>query len=334
MLTRNDVETALKILEAKKLVRLVKPIGNWYQMYCPFHSNGQERKPSCGCSLQEEFSNGVMHYPGQFHCFSCQASHSFTKGIQEILNSKGVSIESIPELKPYLDGTLDQTNMDSLVPDNMMASVINKFAVDSLKLRMQTHQVFVSEQELASYRYTVPYMYQRKLTDAVIERYDVGYDAHHIPPGRKKPLPCVTFPVKDANGNVLFICRRSIEGKYFNLPANIEKSVYGIYELPKGTKEVLVCESVFNALTSVVYGRPAVALFGTGTSHEIDQLKKLGVNSFVLCLDNDDAGHRGTAKLKKALSDFAFVWTMTVPEGKDVNDLTKEEFEECYARRE
>ena len=72
----------------------------------------------------------------------------------------------------------------------------------------------------------------------------------------------------------------------------------------------------------------------TGTVHEMDQLRKLGVSSYVICLDNDGAGHRGVEKIKKALKDAGMVWTMTGPEGKDANDLEKDEFEECYRNSE
>ena len=177
-------------------------------------------------------------------------------------------------------------------------------------------------------------MYQRKLTDAIIEKYDVGYDAHHIPPGRSKELPCVTFPVRDIKGNTLFICRRSIEGKYFNYPEGVEKPVYGMYELPPNCKEVIICESIFNALTCVAYGYSAVALLGTGTPYQMNQLRRLGVQSYVICLDNDAAGRRGAAKVKKALTNNSIVWTMQVPEGKDVNDCTYEEFIQAYQSRE
>lgn len=335
MLTREDIETVLDYMDKHDLIRLAQThTDKWQQLYCPFHNNGNERKPSCGCSLEGEVRGGQTYYPGTFHCFSCGTSYPLSKGIQEILRLKNSSIEAHPTLKQYIEGITDQSQIDSLIPQELMANLVNKFAADSLRMRIRGKQPFVSEEELAKYRFTVPYMYERKLTDAVIEKYDVGFDGNHIPPGRKKPLPCVTFPVRDINGNTLFICRRSIEGKYFNLPQNIEKPVYGIYELPPGTKEVIVCESVFNALTAVVYGHPAVALLGTGTPAQMEQLRRLGVSSFVLCLDNDAAGQKGTAKLKRALSKHALVWTMTVPEDKDVNDLTYEEFIECYNMRE
>lgn len=333
MTTRNDVENAIQYMDAHGLIRANRPMNNWYSVHCPFHNNGQERKPSCGCSLEGESRNGKTYYPGTWHCFSCGALYSFSEGIAEILRLKDSSLEAHPELQKYMDSNATY-EIDSLVPDALMTSVFDSFAVDDLRTRTLQTTHYVSEDELALYRFTVPYMYERKLTDPIIEKYDVGFDANHIPPGRKKPLPCITFPVRDINGKVVSICRRSIEGKYFNMPTGIEKPVYGIYELPSGTKEVIICESVFNALTCAVYGHPAVALFGTGSSSQINQLKRLGVLTYVICLDNDEAGHKGEAKLRKALSRTSMVWTMHVPEGKDVNDLTYQEFMEAYNSRD
>lgn len=336
MLTRNDVESVLDYMDEAHLIRVVprKGASRWQQLYCPFHNNGQESKPSCGCSLEEEVRNGQVFPAGTFNCFACGSKFHFANGIKEILALKGTTVEAHPFLKPYLEGQVE-TNRDSLIPNELMAGLINKYAAEDLRTRILGKKEFVSEEELATYRFTVPYMYQRKLTDEVIIKYDVGFDGKFVPPGRKKPLPCVTFPVRDIQGRTLFICRRSVEGKFFNLPTDVEKPVYGIYELPPQTREVIICESIFNALTSVVYGRPAVALLGTGTPYQINQLKKLGVNSYVICLDNDAAGQKGTEKLKKALAGSAMVWSMTVPaDGRDVNDLTKEEFEYYYSLRE
>ena len=213
--------------------------------------------------------------------------------------------------------------------------MMTRYAADDLKARMlAAKKKYVSEDELASYRFTVPYMYERRLTDEVIEKYDVGFDDNFIPPGRKKPLPCVTFPVRDETGGTLFFCRRSIEGKFFNYPEGVDKPVYGLYELPKNCEEVIICESVFNALTCVVYGKNAVALLGTGNAKQIEQLRRLQVRSYVIALDNDEAGHKGAKKLKKALSNSGFVWEMTMPEGKDVNDCDYETFMQCYNNKE
>ena len=335
MFNRSDIETALTYMESNNLIRLGRSTSKWQQLYCPFHNDGQERKPSCGCLLEEETKNGVTYHAGFFNCFACGAKYDLGQGIREILKLKGTSLTAHPVLAKYVNDIILNDETHSLIPSELMTSMMDKYATEDVRsVILSQKKTYVSEEELASYRYTVPYMYERKLTDAVIEKYDVGYDANFVPPGRKKPLPCVTFPVRDITGRTLFFCRRSIKGKFFNYPEGVEKPVYGLYELPKNCKEVIICESVFNALTAVVYGRPAVALLGTGNQLQISQLKRLGVNSFVICLDPDEAGRKGTEKLKKALSSVAFVWVMHVPEGKDANDLTYEEFENCYNNKD
>ena len=334
-----DVENVLNKLEAEGLIRLCRPIGDWYQIYCPIHSNGQEKKPSCGVLLHDQYRNGKLMKASMVHCFSCNWSKPLSDTVTEILKQKHISQSGLDWLKEnipdFVEDGINPDDFEYLISPDISKALTSKYAVDYVSNMIQKEQgVYVSEEELASYRLTVPYMYQRGLTDELIEKYDIGYDASFIPPGRKKPMPCITFPVKDLKGNVLFLCRRSVEGKFFHYPQGVEKSVYGIYELPKGVKSVLVAESCFNALTAIRYDYNAVALLGTGTSHEIDQLKQLGVQEFVLCLDGDEAGQRGMEKLKRALRTVALVWTIKMPADKDINDCTKEEFDHLYNSRE
>lgn len=331
-----DVEQVLHKLEELKLVRLHKQSGEWYQVYCPLPHNGHyENKPSCGVLLHEQYKGDKKYPAGFFHCFSCGLAKSMPDTITEVLKTKGISKSGFEWLKENVEGfEEDYEDFDYLIPQNLMNAINANYAVDYINsIITQNTTNFISDQELATYRQIVPYMYERGLTNELIEKYDIGYDANFIPPGKNKPVPSVTFPVKDKNGNTLFLCRRSIKGKMFNYPQGVEKSLYGLYELPKNTKSVIICESCFNALTAIKYGYPAVALLGTGTAYEISQLQQLGVQEYVICLDPDEAGRRGANKLKKALSGVGLVWIVDMPDGKDLNDCTKEEFDKVYAER-
>ena len=117
------------------------------------------------------------------------------------------------------------------------------------------------------------------------------------------------------------------------MPQGLEKPVYVLFELGENSNIVILCESIFNALTCYVYGYKALALFGTGTKLQLNTLKTLGVKEFVLGLDPDEAGIRGAKKLKNALKSVAIIRTMGIPEGKDINDLSKEEFIESFQNR-
>lgn len=325
-----EVEKILYKLEEFNYVRLHKVTGNYFTIYCPIHNGGQERKPSCGVLLVDQYKNGQRYPAGFCHCFSCGYHDSLPNMITKILESRNISKSGLDWLKENVPGFEPDLELDSLIPTEMMQTLNSAFAVDYIRSKTQQNNVnYVSEEELIRYRYTVPYMYERGLTDELIEKYDIGFDPNYIPPGRSKKMPCVTFPVRDLQGNTLFLCRRSINGKFFNYPRDIEKPVYGLYELPKDIKRVTICESCFNALTSIKYGEYAVALLGTGTPYQMKQLRESGIREFILGFDPDEAGRKAVKKWKRALSDVGIVWTYEgIPEGKDLNDLTYDEFKQ------
>ena len=155
---------------------------------------------------------------------------------------------------------------------------------------------------------------KKKYNSDIIEKFEVGYS----PTER-----CVTFPVY-YNGKCLFVAKRKVDYKRFIMPKIEPKPIYGIDYLTGD--EVIVCESIFNALTCYVYGKEAVALFGTGSEYQIELLNKLPQRKIVLALDGDDAGRKGSKRIARLLKN-KIVTFLNLPDGKDINDLTKEEFE-------
>ena len=67
--------------------------------------------------------------------------------------------------------------------------------------------------------------------------------------------------------------------------------------------------------------KPALALLGTGVEFQYEELRRLGYRTFYLALDPDQSGKRGTEKLKEALINTGFIYTVDLPEGRDINDL-------------
>ena len=323
-----DMHIVVDKLEAFGLIRTARITGNYQQIYCPFHNNGHERKPSCGILLQDEYRNGTLYPAGWTHCFTCGYAEALPKMVTDALAQKNITQSGLEWLSDNIPGfEIENVEFEPLIPHDLLDAVTASYAVSQLKARTEAPVSYVSEEELASYRFTVPYMYERKLTDELIEKFDIGVDMNFVPPGRKKALPCITFPVRDIQGRTLFFCRRSIGGKFFNYPEGVVKPVYGLYELPRDCRSVVICESCFNALTSWRYGRPAVALLGTSNAYQIQQLKQLNVNEFILAFDPDEAGQKATAKLRRALSSVAIVYSFVgIPPGKDINDLSEEEF--------
>lgn len=294
-LISSSVEDILNLLKlelsdrGKNRFETIRRRGNQVMTNCPFHNGGQERKPSFGISDM-----------GECHCFACGwASTTFTRFVSAVLDV-------------YDDGTYGRTwllGRTAGIADSRRDLNLQFNRYDNTI----TQKTIISEEELDSYRYTHPYMYHRHLDDKVIEMFDVGYDMQR---------QCLTFPIKDIDGDVIFVATRSVKGKFFTLPPSIQKPVYGAYLFTSGRyTEAVIVESILNALTCWRYGIPAVALMGTGSSSQYEILRKLPVKSYILGLDPDEAGQAGCQRLKTALRGYKLLYKYNIPPGSDINDL-------------
>lgn len=317
-----DVLAELKAQLAMSGVELFRHIRmgpNNIQFSCPVHGGGQERRPSCGVSTVAAKKGDKVIPAGTVHCFTC----GYTATLEEMI-SKCFGKED--------DGAAGRA---WLTKNFLTVSVQDRgnIALDMQRTAAPQREKYVPEATLDALRYYHPYMYKRKLTDSVIEMFDVGYDNHFELKDTfgkvKRVLQCITFPVRDLTGGTLFIARRSVTDKFFHYPEGVDKPVYGIYELQQyapHAEEVIICESIINALTCWAYGKYAVALNGTGTQLQYEQLARIPCRKFITALDPDEAGQKATAKLYRALSGKKLLSSYNIPVGKDVNDLELQEF--------
>ena len=309
-----DLLSSFRVVLNSKGIKYLREIKNGQdniQVTCPYHKGGNEKKASAGISVKD----------GTFHCFTCGTVRTFTQVLSYCL---GYS-DNGEKGKEWIINNTETSEMNT----RLLESNLNR-GVNQMK--------FVSEQELDSYRYYHPYMYQRKLTNAIIEKFDIGYDKNFViekkdDKGNIVQYPvgeCITFPVRDKQGRCLFVARRAIHQKVFHYPSGAEKPLYGIYELSKSCKSLIICESMLNCLTCYVYGKEAIALNGTGSDSQIQEIGKLNVRVIYLGLDNDEAGDKGSCRIFEALKNRFLFYRLKCPEGKDINDLSAEEFSYAY----
>jgi DNA primase len=156
-------------------------------------------------------------------------------------------------------------------------------------------------------------MYKRGLTNEIIEKFDIGYDV---------ATQCLTFPVYNLDSTPAFIARRSVNTKFFNYPEGAEKPVYCAERIIHNpVPEVIICESILNCLTCWKYGKPAVALIGTGMDGQYKVLRQLPVRKYIIATDPDDAGFNAAHKLREALKDIKIITQLQIPSGEDINSL-------------
>ena len=269
---------------------------------CPFHGAGNERHPSFGIC-----NNRTSPKYGLYHCFTCNAS--------------GTIIQLVNKLHGVQDA--NDTTIIQQVSDIAYTDVRGGIVMRS---REKQELPTVTSVELQSYRITrSDYLDNRGILPLVLQMFDCGYD---------EVQEAVTFPVKNMDGSVYFIVRRKIEYKNYRYPFGVDKPIYGLYEyvtMFPDRRDLLIVESIINALTLWGWGYPAVALLGTGSKQQVDFLNSTDFRKYVLCLDGDDAGDRGTAKLKSQLN--GYVTSIPMLRGKDINDIDLATFKALSALR-
>lgn len=284
-------------LEGKSIFNTISNKNNSYLMVtCPFHNNTKAPDMQISKVKSNKYDIGFSY------CHGCHHSSSLVELVSEILGYHDFGVAG----------------------KNWILSRFSSFELDSregvFNIPTRNHDIikkeYVSKEELAKYRYTHPYMYYRHLNDYIIDWYDVGYDNN---------TDSITFPVKDINGNCLFIAERNIKQKIYHYPKDVDKPIYGIFEANKifpNSKYVYICESMLNTMVLTKNNIPSVALLGTGTSTQYELLKNLPYRKYVLCLDHDEAGLRGTKKLIEHLSNNKLLSVLvTKDKSKDINDL-------------
>lgn len=286
--------------------------GDNIQTNCPFHKNGQERKPSFGV-------NGEID---KCHCFACGWSGTIEEMVSELYGYQDdgkfgkrwlikrfntVEIETRKNIMEGFNGR--QIHANNLNGNNNICNSADNMDCDR----------YIGEQELDKYRYIHPYMYERGLTDEIIERFDIGYDRE-----REE----ITFPVRDIEGRCVFVASRSVQSKFFRLPKGLDKPLYQGYKFVSGRYKVaFITESFLNCLTCWKYDRPSMAMIGTGDEKQYKVLNKLPVRTYVLCFDPDEAGRKATERFKKYVHG-KIIKELVYPDNRDINDL-QEEFLNC-----
>lgn len=292
------------------LLKDMKKTQNNVMVTCPVHKNGQEQQPSCGISVVNIRRNNKTYPAGTVNCFRCGY------------------IASLPEMISYCFGFDDKGRQGfKWVTKNFVNIAIEERPDMILDMsrgkKKKEERQYLSEEELDAYRYTHPYMYQRGLTDDIIEEFDIGYD---------KEYKALTFPVHDETGKTLFVQRRSVKGKQFinDITTMKSESLYGYYHVIQNLHwidRLYICESPIDALTFWKYDMAAVATMqAIPTPTQLKLLDRLPIREQVSALDDDEAGRKGEERLKKHLGKSKLLYDVKFPSSgsdEDKMDINK-----------
>lgn len=331
-----DIETVLVLLaqEMKERTGLEYfgrpvPTGSNVMVKCPFHHNGQERRPSMGLRIDS----------GQFNCFTCGAENGnhgdFPLFIAKCLD---MGVERDP------DGNITKPPK----PELGYKWLLKKFnlAVQGerplLNLGQTTKNAkftnFLPEEELDKYyEYTHPYMLEARHVPQKIQDFlEIGYD---------RETNSVTFPMRDIRGRIVYIKKRPIssynEVRYANVKDIPKKNLmFGAWALHKNlnltpkewmielVKErgLLLVEGEIDVASGWTLKWPTSGIGGRILFEEqVGVLKRLGVRKIILGFDNDEEGQKEIARAQDRYSkDFRFGVLKYPDWAKDMNDVIKE----------
>ena len=287
-----------KELTNGKLSYIDSKSSGWIRVTCPFHSNGLERNPSAGIYNGDD----PKLEKGFFHCFTCSSCGPLYHFVGECFDRD----DNFG--KQWL---IDRFGGERVEGQNTHLSYIS--------LNKKESNSFLNESLLDTFQSWHPYMSKRKLTQEVCNRFKIKYDPES---------ECIIFPVWDEDNNLVMLTKRSINSKMFYIDKDKEKPIYLLnFIKQENIKEVCICESQINALTLWSWNMPAIATFGCNiTKHQFNILNKSGIEHYYLCFDGDEAGKKGIEKFLNYIRKDVLVDIIYLPKGKDVNDLTEEEF--------
>jgi hypothetical protein len=290
------------------------------QVCCPYHAGGHERRPSAGIRKED----------GIFHCFACGEIHLLQEVISycfghtdDIVGSfgwqwllKNFATVQVEERKDvYLD--FERYNRFDMFNNSR-----NRVCIRNNLNYMGTNRAMVSEEELDKYRYIHPYILKRGVSEKIVELFDIGWDSK---------TDCITFPNLDKYGNCLFVAKRSVKQKFFQYPKDVQKELYGIYQLYQldpFPSEVYVCESMIDCLYLWTFDIPACAMNGLGNEIQFKQLRELPCRQLILATDADEAGQAARKRIRMNMQNMKIIKEVVLPKGrKDINDCSAVEIQ-------
>lgn len=207
-----------------------------------------------------------------------------------------------------------------------------------------TDALKAAHKELLRNPKALAYLQSRGLSMETINAYELGYDAagyNHLlqayPENQSKSekagLYRYIFPYPDTEGRYSYFLTEiedrgqvdEYNGKYRKISkgqSQIAAQIFNERYLQSPPPVVFVCEGIYDALSVEEAGGKAIAFVGTAHRRFLSLCKKYKPDTtFIISLDNDEAGQTAIARVKEGL-DFLKIPYMvrTAEQGKDFNE--------------
>jgi hypothetical protein len=169
-----------------------------------------------------------------------------------------------------------------------------------------------------------PFLTLRGITKEIAADFGIGFFS-----GKGSMVNRIVIPIHNRAGELVAYAGRSIdesEPKY-KFPNGFRKSLelFNLnWVLSVGRELVIVVEGFFDAVKVEEAGYPVVALMGSSLSQEQEDTL-IEFSKVILMLDGDEAGREATQTIASRLMRRTFVKVISLPEGKQPDNLSSEE---------
>lgn len=173
-----------------------------------------------------------------------------------------------------------------------------------------------------------PYLAERGLSRATVDRFGIGYCSRGIMRGR------IAIPIHTQEGELVAYAGRAVAptlaaeaGKY-KFPTGFEKR-YVVWNLNRATicadRGLIVCEGYFGAMRVDQAGFPSVvALMGSSLSEEQEALLVAATDRLALMFDGDEAGVAALRSVYARLRGRMYLREIHLEQGEQPDNLPDE----------
>ncbi len=304
----------LRELEARSVDTF--PTGNSQEVMinCPFHD---DENPSCEVNTDT----------GLFYCFGCGTGGTFLKIMAEL---DGMSIQEAA--RRMRDGQ----RMDEVVVSifNRLESLDDEKQIPFKFLSKESfHRVFCPVRDVGVGRF---YLENRGITVKTMKQFDLRWAVEGIMRDR------VIVPVYTDMGKLLTYAGRTVYDDVQPKTRKVRSSgsaLFGLFEIAQrrdGRTKLpclIVTEGEFDAMYLQQKGLKAVSTMGTAKITE-DQLALLRryTKEVWFSYDGDAAGQKAQHRAMQQTRRVVPTYGVSLPEGKDPNELSDDEINEIYGR--
>ena len=256
--------------------------------------------PYCSSGLGPHGTGGMTLYDNGYFCFSCRKSGDIFDLVGHFEGIEGYrnQLQRVKELYGPVDP-------EKFPDDDDIEAVEEKEApADFSKYYEEMHE----------YIHQTDYWKKRGLSEAIINRFGIGFDESWVHPNKQgdgtiTPSPRLIIPTSPNN----YLARDTRPNIKDGAKLRVGRTeIFNEQALYSSKKPVILVEGEMDAMSVMEVGGEAVALGSTSVAKQFIEkiIKRKPVQPLILAFDDDAAGRKCTEVIKKGLLEADILFTV------------------------